>query len=105
MANKNLFKSVTDLVTNRAGGAAYALRPEAELAQYAVTGTFNGVFYADAGEDFARVKTLAQSVPAEFLARCAVFATKRDACATCRRSWWRYCSTAMRRCSTRRSIA
>jgi 60 kDa SS-A/Ro ribonucleoprotein len=74
MANKKLFKSVSDLVLNRAGGAAYAQSPEAALAQYAVTGTFNGVFYADAGEDFTRVKTLARDVPVQFLAQCAVYA-------------------------------
>lgn len=76
--NRNLFASAApvapaDLTKNLAGGNAFAMGSEAQLAQYVLTGTFHNTFYADAKEDFARVLALAANVPAEFLAKLAVY--------------------------------
>ena len=54
MANRSLFSSFRDQSVpkansvNNAGGIAYALSPEAALAQYGATGCLNGTFYVDA---------------------------------------------------------
>ena len=60
MANKPLFKSLigklipaTDAI-NEERAPAYALSPEAQLAQYAATGCLNTTFYATADEQLAR---------------------------------------------------
>ncbi len=76
MANKAIFAPAmpADVTRNRAGGVAYALSPEAALAQYVMTGTFNSTFYADAKADTARVVDLARRVSPEYLARLAVYA-------------------------------
>jgi 60 kDa SS-A/Ro ribonucleoprotein len=82
MANKNLFQTLKGMftpeadITNEAGGLAYALTPKAALAQYAATGCFNQTFYADAGEQLAKVVALAAEQDADFLAKLAVFARK-----------------------------
>lgn len=76
MANKAIFAPAppADLTVNNVGGLAYALGAEAALAQYVMTGTFNSTFYADAQTDAARVVDLAREVPADFLAKLAVYA-------------------------------
>lgn len=76
MANKAIFASAhpADLTKNNAGGLAYAMNVEAELAQYVLTGTFNNTFYADAVSDTKRVIDLASQVPPEYLAKLTVYA-------------------------------
>jgi 60 kDa SS-A/Ro ribonucleoprotein len=80
MANKNLFRTVagkllpkTDAL-NEHLAPAYALSPKAQLAQYAATGCLNHTFYADAGEQLARVIELCKSLDAEFIAKSAIYA-------------------------------
>lgn len=62
---------------NRAGGKAYSLTPKQALAQYAVTGSFGDVFYADAEEQLKEVAELAAKCPTHFVAQCAVYARAR----------------------------
>ncbi len=74
--NKNLFKTSSVPVAttvNEAGGKAYSLSDEHALAQYVVTGCFNGTFYATEGEQLEKIKTLAEGCSSEFLAKCAVY--------------------------------
>lgn len=76
--NKNLFGSsqrvaARDVVKNNAGGAAFAMGAEAQLAQYVVTGTFQNTFYTDAKDDLDRVVELAAGARPEFLAKLAVY--------------------------------
>jgi len=84
MANKNLFKSLAGPMLpkadtrNEAGGTAYALSPNAQLARYAATGCLNSTFYADASEQLALVLGLANIVAPEFVARTALY-TRRVA--------------------------
>jgi 60 kDa SS-A/Ro ribonucleoprotein len=82
MANRNLFRSTFSKLAqpdarNEAGGAAYRLSAEQALAQYAVTGAFNGTFYATAETQLAQVKALAEAVSPDLLARTAVYARQR----------------------------
>jgi len=83
MANKNLFKSLmgrlipaTDAV-NEERAPAYALSPQAQLAQYAATGCLNTTFYATADEQLAKVLELCADLDAEFIAKTAVFCRER----------------------------
>ena len=83
MVNKAIFKTYlgkllpgTD-TQNHEGAPAYQLTPREALAQYAVTGTFNGTFYADGAEQLEAVKALALEVEPEFLAKVAVYAAER----------------------------
>lgn len=80
--NRNLFASAApprpaDLVTNHAGGAAFAVDARAQLAQYVVTGTFQNTFYAKASDDLTRVVNMALEVDTPFLARLAVYGRER----------------------------
>jgi 60 kDa SS-A/Ro ribonucleoprotein len=81
--NNSLFKTVRGMFTpkadtiNQAGGKAYEFTPKHALAQYAVTGTFNKTFYAEAQEQFEKVVELCEKVDAEFIAKLAVFARER----------------------------
>jgi 60 kDa SS-A/Ro ribonucleoprotein len=83
MANAELFRSAnkgdlapqTDTVNN-AGGTAYALSEKAALANYATTGCFNNTFYVGSSDQVDTVKTLCQSVSAEFIAKTAIYARK-----------------------------
>ena len=83
MANTQLFASQraapAPLATarNEAGGRAYVRKPEATLALYASTGCLNGVFYADAETQLAQVLDLCRQVPAEFVAKTAIYARQR----------------------------
>lgn len=79
MANKTLFSNTpasrvkpTDYV-NAAGGKAYEFTAEHSLCQYVVTGTFNNVFYATAGEQLEKVKALTDKVRPELIAKAAVY--------------------------------
>jgi len=74
--NKTLFptKVTPKLVANRAGGKSYNLSSEQALAQYAVTCTFNGSYYADADKHLETVKGLLSEVNPELVAKIAVYA-------------------------------
>lgn len=83
MVNKAIFKSYFGKlvagtnVANRTGAASYALTAREALAQYAVTGTFNDTFYADAAEQLEAVAKLALEVEPEFLAKVAIHAAEK----------------------------
>ena len=83
MATKNLFanknkSSVSQKVTlptntvNEAGGTAYKLSDKAALAQYALTGTFNGTYYATDADQLKKTLELANKVDPKFVAKLAV---------------------------------
>ena len=82
MVNKAIFKTYlgkflpgTD-TKNREGAPAYKMGPREALAQYAVTGTFNGTFYADGAEQLEAIRALALEVEPEFLAKVAIYAAE-----------------------------
>lgn len=83
MANRSLFASFLGRWTagtdarNTSGATAYARPPRQALAQYAVTGCLNGTFYATAHTQLDRLLALCQDVPADFLAKTAVYARER----------------------------
>lgn len=79
MPNKTLFNSSRAAVpktdtTNAAGGRAYSLTPKQALAQFAMTGCFNGTYYVSAESQLAEVKELLPKVGVEFLMKLAVAA-------------------------------
>lgn len=81
--NKNVFNTknaqnkvaAADTV-NEAGGVAYALTPEAALAQYVLTGCLNNTYYIGAETQVAKVLELAQEVDPVFVAKLATYARK-----------------------------
>lgn len=86
MANKNLFKAAKTPVevkvntankwketVNQAGGTAFSFPDKLALAQFAVTGTFNNVFYANAEDQLESVKALVAKVDSAFIAKLAVY--------------------------------
>ncbi len=81
--NNSLFQTVRGMFTpptdtiNHAGGRAYEFTPKHALAQYAVTGSFNSTFYANAEDQITKVVELCGKVDAEFIAKLAVFARER----------------------------
>lgn len=78
MSSKSVFKSVstslptTDAV-NLAGGKAYSLSAKQAAAQYAVTGTFNGTFYASGNDQLKQIKDLLSKVDPTFIAKLAIY--------------------------------
>jgi 60 kDa SS-A/Ro ribonucleoprotein len=83
MANKAIFKSYfgkflpgTD-AKNQEGANAYRLTAREALAQYAVTGTFNGTFYTNGADQLETVTKLALEVEPEFLAKVAIHAAEK----------------------------
>lgn len=80
MANKSLFASRKGRLIpganalNAEGAPAYAFGPEHRLAQIAMTGTFNGTFYADGQTQLADLLLAAQEVDPSFVAKTAVYA-------------------------------
>lgn len=62
---------------NEAGGTAYALPPRERLAQYLMTGTLNGTFYAAAQSQLDAILGLANELDAEYLAKAAIYARSR----------------------------
>jgi 60 kDa SS-A/Ro ribonucleoprotein len=62
---------------NEAGGRAYAFSPEHALAQYAVTGALHNTFYASAEQQLDAILGLASMVPAELVAKTAVYTRER----------------------------
>src|SRR5271166_91796 len=88
MATKNLFANknkqvVSNKVTlptntvNEAGGTAYKLSDKAALAQYAMTGCFNGTYYVSDKEQLKKVLELATKVEPKFVAKLAVYAREK----------------------------
>jgi len=83
MANVQLFKSNRGRLVpgataiNEAGSAAYLRSAESALAQYAVTGCLNGVFYADAQMQLEQVLAMCAEVSAEFVMKTAIYARRR----------------------------
>lgn len=83
MANTQLFASSRGQLLpqadaiNEAGGSAYLLPARARLAQYLMTGTLNGTFYADAKAQLDAILELSEEVDPAFLAKAAIYARKR----------------------------
>jgi len=89
MSNKNLFSNKNKSVTlskkvtlpantvNEAGGTAYKLSDKAALAQYAMTGTLNGTYYATDAEQLKKTLELANKVDPKFVAKLAVYARQK----------------------------
>lgn len=92
MSNKKLFaskktkhkfvsvSSKTTLPTNthnEAGGVAYKLSDKGALAQYAMTGTLNGTYYASDEEQLKKVLELASKVDPKFIAQLAVYSREK----------------------------
>lgn len=77
MSNKNLFspagRALPVSAKNEAGGPAYAFSAEHALAQYAVTGTLHGTFYASDEEQLAKIQSLASAVRPELVAKTAIY--------------------------------
>lgn len=80
--NKDLFGTRTQVpvpeadTVNAAGGKAYSMPPEHQLAQYAVTGTFNNTYYEAAQTQLEQLRKLLMNVSYGFIARTAVYARK-----------------------------
>lgn len=79
MANRNLFKSAQTRAPaadkfNLAGGIAYQLSPRHALAQIAMTGTFNGTFYASPEDilELAKKITLECKDDPKYIAQVAI---------------------------------
>lgn len=62
---------------NKAGGIAYSMKDKAALAQYAMTGCFNGTYYSTDKEQLKTVLDLASKVDVEFVAKLAVYAREK----------------------------
>lgn len=83
MANAQLFAATRGRLLppadaiNEAGGSACLLPPRERLAQYLMTGTLNGTFYADAQAQLNAILSLADELDAEFLAKAAIYARAR----------------------------
>jgi 60 kDa SS-A/Ro ribonucleoprotein len=77
MPNKHLFAPANNIpradAVNEAGGPAHAFSPEHALAQYAVTGTLHGTFYATDEEQLDKLATLAGAVSPELVAKTAIY--------------------------------
>lgn len=84
MANRELFRNgrgtahPADTV-NAAGGFAYAFEPRHALAQLAATGCLNDTYYESAEKQLETVLELCETLPAEFVAKTAVYARRRGA--------------------------
>ncbi|WP_075084254.1 TROVE domain-containing protein [Mariniblastus fucicola] len=82
MANRSLFeshrgnKAPVATFTNEAGGRAYQLDAQHQLAQFAATGCLNGTFYATAETQLDQILHLSETVDPEFLAQVAVYSRK-----------------------------
>jgi 60 kDa SS-A/Ro ribonucleoprotein len=62
------------LVVNHAGGQAYEMSAENQLAQLAVTGCFNNTFYTTAESQVEQVLDLVSKADPEFVAKLAIYA-------------------------------
>lgn len=61
------------VVKNEGGGSAFAMKDKEALAQYAVTGTFNNVYYATGASQLEKVKDLCNKVDSVFIAKLAIY--------------------------------
>lgn len=83
MVSKAIFKTYLGKLlpstntVNEAGAPAYKLTPKEALAQLAVTGTFNGTFYASGEAQVNALLELSAEVEPEFLAKLAVYASQK----------------------------
>ena len=77
MANFNIFSSKKTDTCNEAGGRAYTLSPEQQLAQLAATGCFNDTFYASAETQLEQILNVAQKIEPLFIAKTAIYARER----------------------------
>ena len=83
MANAGLFASATRRspaadTRNEAGGRAYSLSAKLRLMQLAVTGCFNNIFYTDAEQQLAAVKSAVEDVGDDtFLAKLCLYSRER----------------------------
>ncbi|MEM7498293.1 MAG: TROVE domain-containing protein [Pseudomonadota bacterium] len=82
MANKTVFASMRGRMVpqatarNAEGAPAYAYSDAHQLAQLAVTGTVGQLFYASPEAELRTAVRLAETVPAAFLAKAAVYARR-----------------------------
>jgi 60 kDa SS-A/Ro ribonucleoprotein len=82
MGNKNLFSGQRSIprgvepvnTVNEAGGISYSFTAEHALAQYALTGTFNGTFYASDEDQLKKALEFASKCSPKFVAQTAVYA-------------------------------
>ncbi len=80
MANRELFSTnLTPIARakNNAGGKAYELGPKLALAQYASTGCLSSTYYAGAEAQLEQVLRLCEKLPAEFIAKTAIYCRSR----------------------------
>jgi 60 kDa SS-A/Ro ribonucleoprotein len=78
--NKTTVSNKTTLTVNtvnQAGGTAYSMSDKAALAQYAMTGCFNGTYYSSDEEQLKRTLELANKVDPKFVAKLAVYARQK----------------------------
>lgn len=61
---------------NAAGGVAYKLSDEETLAQYVLTGTFNGTYYVSGETQLDEIKRLAKGVSPAFIFKLALYAAE-----------------------------
>lgn len=81
---KSLFQP--QIVSNNAGGNAFKLTAQQELAQFAVTSYFGNTFYCSAESQLTRFQQLLSQVDKEFVAKTAIYARKigmKDVPAVC----------------------
>jgi 60 kDa SS-A/Ro ribonucleoprotein len=79
MANRALFQTQpsalpSSMVRNQAGAPAYAFSHQHALAQLAITGCLNQTYYASAETQLSEVIARCMDVPAEFVAKTAIYA-------------------------------
>ncbi|MGJ8657827.1 MAG: vWA domain-containing protein [Akkermansiaceae bacterium] len=83
MANTSIFTTIRNSfapkadTVNLAGGIAYEMEEREALAQFVVTGCFNGTFYQTAEDQLDKVISLAAQVDDVFLAQTALYSRKR----------------------------
>ncbi len=82
--NKKMFASVSSAASSKVpnavnshGSPAYALQDQATLAQYAMTGCFNGTYYCTQEDQLANVMKFAKNCDPKFVAKVAVFAREQ----------------------------
>jgi len=86
MANRSVFGTPTGSEssvpapdgTNFSGGKAYSLSPEAALAIFAATGTFNEQFYSKGDDQLKAIREAADRVNPLFLAQTAVYSRQKS---------------------------
>lgn len=84
-ASKSVKKSSTSSkvikptnAVNNAGGVSYSLSDKAALAQLAMTGCFNGTFYASDKDQLDKTLELANKLDPKFVAKVAVYSRQKS---------------------------